>query len=604
MNLIKQSYSHRYQQEMFNLPKFDPNGPIHKDPEVGLVVPPWAPSEMRTQMASLPREQKENIMKKQNVSVKAALGILKGTMQAPTAEDINGTPSDSQYKQWLGMEYKNMVQMMKNGGGMPGGGGGGHSHGGKPCAGHGGGGGGHGGHGHDHGGHSHGGKPCQGHGGHGGHGAHGGGGGGGGHSHGGKPCQGHGGHGGGGHGHSHGGEAGGYAGAGPPTIFNELTGILHNEVTIDIPSKVDTTYTTDKSGLILPKWLGLREQYAFDQMSADRKRALKRHQSVVIRASNNKLTGTLNKPSDEDVQSPSEEDVKTWINREWTKINLMTPAEPLPQALVGQWVYGRRNDGSLSSYEFREVSGEVRYFEETIGEGPPKEGVLKSGSEVLEIPKGITFRPNWFVELARGEGLLWFRKMDGVTIESLFVADGKSTKGFKAIARRGFSLLGGAPETSDIMMADVHMDKETGLVLPPWAPAAAREQMMTLPAKERIRIKTMQDATIRRNFNLPEDTEISLELTKKWMKSSYEQMMQTQAHISKLPPGKREEFIMEKAREQMQTMQAMSGATMPSGEKALNPAVGSKEHITSMNQASPSAEVEMVCVIFFSCIIS
>jgi hypothetical protein len=95
--------------------------------------------------------------------------------------------------------------------GMHGGGHGGHghSHGGKPCTGHGNHGG-QGGHGHSHGGaqqqhqqhgHSHNGKPCSGHGNHGAQGGHGGHshaqashGGGHGHSHGGKPCAGHGPH--------------------------------------------------------------------------------------------------------------------------------------------------------------------------------------------------------------------------------------------------------------------------------------------------------------------------------------------------------------------------------------------------------------------------
>ena len=517
---------------------YDANAPLVRDPEVGLVLPPWAPPQMRVQMAAMPVDKKRQIMRQQLATVKQALGL--------DPQDTS-VPTDAQYKNWLKIEFDKMKQM------SAGGGAGGHSHGGQPCQGHGGQGGhnhgghDHGGHSHGGGGHSHGGQPCQGHGGQGGHnhggygGGHNHGGGGGGHSHGGVPCQGHGGQG----GHNHG-------GAPPPANpMSGMDGLLRSQAPLRISEQIDTEVATDSdSGLALPAWIPDVERAQILAMSVQRRRAMRRHQILSIKCCNDALEGTMRKPAAADLEEPSAELTRKWVQREWTKINLMKATAPPAAALVGQWVYGRRTDGDLSEYEFIKRDGKLFYCEHTAS-GGVLEGEVLTAAEGPSAPAHTQFTPVWSVTLGDNKGSMWFRVIDGVTIESLFVHEGAAAKGFKASSRRGWSSMSGAPETVDIIFSgELITDTESGLIVPPWAPAASLQQMKTLPLAERKRMKQMQDMPVRTKLGLKETEPVTFEQTKEWMKSAYEQHLEQQQQMAGMSSQQKMAFMQKKMAEQ------------------------------------------------------
>ncbi|KAJ9473405.1 hypothetical protein DIPPA_28167 [Diplonema papillatum] len=523
---------------------FNPSNPLIREPDTGLVLPPWAPPQVRQQMMGMPAAQKQHIMQQQLATVRGKLGLSPSTM-----------PTEAQYKQWLQMEFNQMKQMMSSGG-HPGG----HSHGGKPC-------GGHGGHGHDHG-HSHEAHhQPQPH-------SHGG------HSHGGKPCGGHGG----------GQPAGGHSHAYSPLA--DMDGLLQSTHPLAIPEKIDTSTSDvdEESGLVFPKFVPAAERQQILSMSVQRRKALRRHQVISIRASEGSLKGTCASPTPEDLAEPTPEQTKQWVMREWTKINLTkTKARA---ALKGQWGYGRRPDGNLSAYEFKDVDGKLVFYEETSS-GTSLMGELKS-VEDSAVPPDSKFDAAWGVALNDKKGLMWFRVIDGATIESLFVAEGAASKGFKATARRAWAGLAGAPETAEVMLSDdLTADDETGLVMPPWAPSAARAQLLALSLEEKKKVKAMQDQTIRTSLNLAADAPITKALTLEWMRKGYKELMEEQAAFGKLTPAEREAFARQKYLEQQRLVAGGQGrAASPAGTNSSSPAPQRQAEApqTTAPEAAQSAE--------------
>eukprot|EP00754_Rhynchopus_humris_P034931 Rhum_TRINITY_DN16521_c0_g1::Rhum_TRINITY_DN16521_c0_g1_i1::g.163503::m.163503 len=512
--------------------EFDPNADLIRDPEVGLVLPPWAPPQMRVQMASMPVERKREIFQQQVATVKAALKL-----------DASDVPTDEHYKEWLKIEFRNMQAMMASKGGKGGGhnhshGGnrGGHSHNGKPCQGHGAQS--HGGH--DHGGHSHDGA-------HGGH-SHGGG-----HSHNGVPCQGHGGQSHGGHGHSHGGGGGGM---GAPNI----DGLLKPSVALQIPEKIDSVVAQDdESQLVLPKWIPAAEQAEIMSMSVQRRKALRRHQVLSIRASTGALQGTMEEPTAADLSEPSDEETKQWVMREWTKINLMKAG--LAPALTGYWVYGRRADGNLSQYSFVEEAGKMWYRELTVT-GDVLKGEVVAAADGPTPPESVNFKAVWAVALENDKGMMWFRPIDGATIQSLFVHEGAAAKGFKAAARRAWASLAGAPETPDILLAgDLATDPETGLVCPPWAPDVAHKQLKAMPLEARQKMKAMQDSTVRQMMRLSADAPVTLPVLKEWIIEGYKTSIQQQQKMAAMSEQQKDEFFDKKRAEQEEVLKTAAAAS-------------------------------------------
>eukprot|EP01061_Rhynchopus_euleeides_P005720 TRINITY_DN14904_c0_g1_i1.p1 TRINITY_DN14904_c0_g1~~TRINITY_DN14904_c0_g1_i1.p1 ORF type:complete len:407 (+),score=201.01 TRINITY_DN14904_c0_g1_i1:3-1223(+) len=374
--------------------------------------------------------------------------------------------------------------------------------------------------------------------------------------------------------------------------MSQMDGLLRSQAPLMLPEKINTdSFVDPASKLVVPRWVPEPEKQAILSMSQQRRKAMRRHQIISIKACLGALEGTMRSPSEADLSEPTGDQTKQWVQREWTKINLMKAATPPAAALQGQWVYGRRTDGDLSEYEFANLEGKMRYTERTAS-GGTLQGAVLSADEGPTPPEETQFRPVWCVVLDDDKGKMWFRVIDGVTIESLFVHDKTAAKGFKASARRGWSSLSGAPETADIMFADgLQADAESGLVVPPWAPEMALKQMKMLPLTERKRMKTMQDMPVRQALGLAEDAPVTAEQTKSWMMQKYTEHLQQQQQMAGMTPAQKMEFM----QKQMQGQQeAMAKLKMEAGGPEAAPEVAAPPPPQTAEEADIQSQLAVI----------
>eukprot|EP01063_Lacrimia_lanifica_P020010 TRINITY_DN27395_c0_g1_i1.p1 TRINITY_DN27395_c0_g1~~TRINITY_DN27395_c0_g1_i1.p1 ORF type:complete len:426 (+),score=203.96 TRINITY_DN27395_c0_g1_i1:46-1278(+) len=345
-------------------------------------------------------------------------------------------------------------------------------------------------------------------------------------------------------------------------------GILRSMQPVEIPSKIDTTIDIDQdSGLVLPKWMPEFEKQQLLNMSAARRKFIRRHQVLSIRASQGILEGTLAAPTEKDLSEPSDAETKQWLLREWTKMNLMKVDDPPAGSLVGQWVYGRHKDGGVSGYEISEANGSATYTERS-SKGEVLTGPLVAAKDGPPVPEEYkTFKPHWYLKLNEGRGTLWFAVVDGVSLESLCVLDASTNKGFFTVARRAWATLAGAPEPLDeLISVHTQRDKDTDLVIPPWAPATAAAHMLQLSLDEKKNIKAMQEQSIRKELAMAEGAPISEEDVTRWMKIGYATAIDRQQQMLAMAEGARKQMMQEKV-DRVKTMVAEQQKQLAEKEK-------------------------------------
>eukprot|EP00755_Sulcionema_specki_P019146 Sspe_Gene.68694::Locus_40503_Transcript_1_1_Confidence_1.000_Length_1403::g.68694::m.68694 len=87
-----------------------------RDSETGLVYPPWLPEQVK---AGMSLEKRKMVQRQQTLTIKARLGKLKGSFEAPADSDLL-PDADEDVRQWLKIEFEAMKAQASAGG---------HSHG-------------------------------------------------------------------------------------------------------------------------------------------------------------------------------------------------------------------------------------------------------------------------------------------------------------------------------------------------------------------------------------------------------------------------------------------------------------------------------------------
>eukprot|EP01062_Namystynia_karyoxenos_P077229 TRINITY_DN772_c1_g2_i1.p1 TRINITY_DN772_c1_g2~~TRINITY_DN772_c1_g2_i1.p1 ORF type:complete len:723 (+),score=174.90 TRINITY_DN772_c1_g2_i1:87-2255(+) len=464
--------------QMAQVSDADLDGPIDRDPESGLVFPPWTEPAMREKLFTIELAQRKMMAQQQAIQARKALG-----REGPAPVAGEAQADDDTIRAWMKQELKRIRQMMAmmNSHGHSHG----HSHGpGGNCT-------------HDHGGHGH--AHGAGHGGH----SHG-------HSHGdGGNCTHD-------HGHSHGGGGGGAPVL--PSLFNAI-----EELEIP-PGDAEPNLSPGAplrrypgGGLVLPAWLPKETLDLIAAAPEETRQRMRRDQLIGMRECARTLKGTVDEPAPEDLAEATDDEYRQWMLREWSKMMMAKDARPQAACLEGRWAYAKRDDGTLVCYRVQRENRDYIYSETLTRE----ETVLLTG-KVVEAssapmkPPGH-FAAQWCVALEGNRGTVWLRLADPATLQSVFQGPG-APGGYRAVARRVWATFAVTGDVeSEMVNGPLRTDPETGLLVPPWVGRAKERQMRMQPLEIRHQMKEQQDVSFRHQLQLAADAPITPEVQRQWL---------------------------------------------------------------------------------------
>lgn len=295
-----------------------------------------------------------------------------------------------------------------------------------------------------------------------------------------------------------------------PDIFNAVAALEFPS----LPAKPDDSAELQtERGVLMPPWLPGQLVAAIKALPDEACRQLCIRQHAEIRAS-------IGAPEGDG--PPTDEQVQRWIQRENQKLRLASTPSPPLACLEGDWAYGLRPDGEISYYSFVRQSsgGGYDYVEIKQAGGELRGAVVDAASVALRYKPPGNFPAQWHTDLGEGNGMVWLRLHDAGTIHSVFQGPG-APGGFRAIARRRWAtcaVTGDAEE--EMLTGPLQRDAETGLIVPPWTPKEAIQQMMQQPLQRRQFFKTQQDMVLRGALNLGPEVEINEEFQRKWLRAA------------------------------------------------------------------------------------
>lgn len=293
-----------------------------------------------------------------------------------------------------------------------------------------------------------------------------------------------------------------------PSIFNSIAPLEFRS----LDAKPDAAAPLRRErGVVLPPWLPQSIEDRLIAASDEECERLCAAQHAAVRRS----VGA------EGEGAPAEEQYRRWAQREWQKLRLASSDAPAALCLEGEWAYGRRPDGTVSSYWIqRQPSGAYDYVEAKTGGGELRGTVVDAASVAPKLKPPGTFEARWLTDLGEGNGMVWLRLHDPGTLQSVFQGPG-APGGFRAVSRRMWATVavtGDAEE--ELLTGPLARCEESGIIIPPWTPKEAADKMMQQPVERRKFFKTQQDMVLRQALGLSQDEPVTEELQRKWLRAA------------------------------------------------------------------------------------